>query len=385
VNVSEPTARKVAFLITEFGRGGAETQILRLAIGLKQRGWAPSVISMMPAVGYFEELAEANIPLDTLGMTRGIPDPRGLAELVRLLRQRRPDVLASFCFHANVLGPVAGRLAGVPVIVSSIRGERFGSRNRERIERALTQLRFRDVLTTNSELVAQSLVARKIASAGRTIVIPNGIVSQVYRTQTGLRTRLRSELGLDDDAFFWLAVGNVRLPKDYPNLLRAFRMLRQERPEARLKIAGDVREPLAMAQFHAALDSRDADAVELLGSREDIPALLAAADALVLSSAHEGLPNVVMEALAAGLPVVATDVGGVRELVEPDVSGFVVPAQDAQRLYEAMDRMMACDGERRQVMGARGQAHIEAHFDLLRVTQRWEDLFENLLASKRAR
>src|SRR5690554_3011365 len=104
----------------------------------------------------------------------------------------------------------------------------------------------------------------------------------------------------------------------------------------------------------------DEDSVELLGLREDVPALLAAADVFVLSSAHEGLPNVVMEALAAGLPVVATDVGGVRELVEEGISGFVVPPSDSEALAKGMADMMALDTRRRDEMGEAGRRHIQA-------------------------
>ena len=113
--------------------------------------------------------------------------------------------------------------------------------------------------------------------------------------------------------------------------------------------------------------------------------LLDAADALVLSSRHEGLPNVVLEALTAGKPVVSTDVGGVRELVEHGVSGYVVPARDPRALGQAMRRLMDLDPAARQAMGRAGQDRVRQRFDLERVTDRWEQLFERALADSRRR
>lgn len=122
------------------------------------------------------------------------------------------------------------------------------------------------------------------------------------------------------------------------------------------------------------------DRFHLLGFRNDVAELLQAADALVLSSAWEGLPNSVMEALSAGKPIVATRVGGVPELVHDRESGLLVPPGNPQALSEAMRRMMEMPGEQRKRMGEAGRAHIRKEYDMTRVVEQWEDLFVELMS-----
>jgi glycosyltransferase involved in cell wall biosynthesis len=122
--------------------------------------------------------------------------------------------------------------------------------------------------------------------------------------------------------------------------------------------------------------------VMFLGVRNDIPALLSAADGFVLSSAWEGMPNVVMEALAAAVPVVATRVGGVPELVEPGKSGFVAPPGDPAALSEAMRTLMKLPREQLREMGQHGRRHIAANYSMSAMAQRWISLFESLLKRK---
>lgn len=375
-------AKKIVFLVTDTQRGGAETQIQRIASTLSHRGDQElHIIALLSPDNdhhLFSKIPEVHF--HSLNMSRGQGRPKDLIRAVRLLREIQPDVLASFCFHANLLGAIAGRLARVPVIISSIRGERFGSPLREQIERSLDRLRLRDVVTTNSDLVAKSLIKRKITSPKRTIVIPNGIRLQDYFRESA-PSSLREELSLSEDQFLWLAVGNLRSAKDYPNLLAAFEQLQADIQNARLIIAGafDQDEVVDELRRHPLVLR---GVVQLLGPRSDIPELLEIADAFVLSSAHEGLPNAVMEALATATPVVCTDVGGVRELVEPGISGFVVPPQEPRTLSEAMAEMVLLSLEERRSMGENGKAYIEATFGLDRVVTQWDELFSALLTAK---
>lgn len=124
------------------------------------------------------------------------------------------------------------------------------------------------------------------------------------------------------------------------------------------------------------------DRVVFLGLCRDIPSLLDAADGFVLSSAWEGLPNVVMEAMAAAKPVVATCVGGVPELVQEGVNGYIVPPGDSEVLAAAMVKMMALPEAERQAMGRAGRVHIEANYSLERVVDQWEELYRELLQRK---
>ncbi|MGI6605098.1 MAG: glycosyltransferase [bacterium] len=366
------------FLITGLNYGGAETQLVRLAVALKGRGWQVGVISMLPPQAFTEELGEARIPLATLNMRRGVPDPRAVLRLVKILRQWKPHILTSFMFHANLLGRIAGRYARVPANVSSIRNENFGGPHRDKLLRLTDWMG--DITTTNSRLAADSLVKRGVVPRDRIRVIPNGLKLDKFAVDGLKRAGLRQQLGLAEDEFLWLAVGRLEEQKDYITLLRAFKILKQGGHQAQLRVAGQG--PLLENLQRLAVDLGISDRVVFLGLRRDIPLLLNAADGFVLSSAWEGLPNVVMEAMAAAKPVVATSVGGVPELVQEGVTGYMSPPRDVEALAAAMAKMIGLSESERTRMGQAGRAHIEANYSLERVVDQWEKLYLELLLKK---
>jgi len=366
------------FLITGLAYGGAETQLVNLAISLKKRGWEVRVVSMLSPQAFTEELKEAGIPLLTLNMRRGVADPRAVFRLVKILREWRPQILTSFMFHANLLGRIAGRLAGVPIVVSSIRSENFGGPWRDRITRLTDWME--DVTTTNSRLAAEKLLKRGVVPRERIHVIPNGLVLDKFTVENSNRTEFRQQLGITERDFLWLAVGRLEEAKDYSNLLQAFKIIMQGGHKAQLRVAGQG--PLLENLQRQSINLGISDRVVFLGLRRDIPSLLDAADGFVLSSAWEGLPNVVMEAMAAAKPVVATCVGGVPELVQEGVNGYIVPPGDSEVLAAAMVKMMALPEAERQAMGRAGRVHIEANYSLERVVDQWEELYRELLQRK---
>lgn len=313
-----------------------------------------------------------------LGMRRGRASLPDIWRCVAAVRRHRPHALISFTYPGNMLGRVVGRLASVPVVVSSIRGERFGGRSRERLMRVTGWMD--TVTSTNSRAVSQSLVGRGIVAASKMKVISNALVPPRAVPDGSESSRLREELGVEPGEFLWLAVGRIESPKDYAGLIRAYAEMKAAVP-SRLLIAGD---GSLRAEIQDRIDrSKLGDRITLLGFRDDVAALLRAADGVVLSSAHEGLPNVIMEALAAGTPVVATDVGGVRELVEDGRSGVIVPPHDPARLAEGLERLMSLTAEERTAMGRAGRRHIEANFALEHVLDQWEALLFEQIGPRR--
>lgn len=378
-NASSLTADpRVTFLITALGDGGAQTQMVRLAVQLKARGWQVQAISMLPPERFLQELGSAGIPVASLGMRRGVPSPQALARTVVLLREWKPDALTCFLYHAHLLGTIAGRMARVPVITGSIRNEYFGGRRHDRILRVVN--RFCDMVTTNSQLVADSLTRRGLVAAGDLRIIPNAVARNSVHLDPAGRAVLRHELGVGERDFLWLAAGRLEAGKDYPNLLDAFHRVVQRHPGAQLRLAG---EGLLRAELmQRAADLGIAQSFTFLGFRRDIAALYGAADGFVLSSAWEGMPNVVMEALGAGTPVVATDVGGVAELVEEGRSGLIVPPRDPGALAAAMERLMSLPEEERRRMGQCGRAYVQANHELEGIVDTWEGLYRELLKGK---
>lgn len=348
----------VAFLTDGLSRGGAETQMVRLAVGLRQRGWDVGVLTLLPSTAYLEDLEAAGIPVAECA--GGFP---GMAfRLVRQLRAWRPRTLVTFNFPADMAGRFCGRLAGVDRILATLRTSRVKNRLRGLAYRWTQPMVAMTV--SNAQGSLDRMFALRYLKAKRTLVIPNGLHLQAHQ---GNRPEMRAGLKVPPDAFLWVAVGNTTPAKDYPNLLAAATRLPGE---FRLAIAGGG--PALEALRKASPDPR----VQFLGPRSDVPALLAAADGFVLASAWEGLPNAVMEAMAAGLPVVATDVGGVRDLVVPDTMGWIVPPGDPAKLAERMEALMAMGPARRRDMGEAGRGRIVQCYAMDRIVDQWEALLE---------
>ncbi|HOS42564.1 MAG TPA: glycosyltransferase [Armatimonadota bacterium] len=361
--------RHVAILTTGLAFGGAETQLVRLAMGLQARGWTVSVLCILPPQAFTEELGAREIPVYTLNLRARPASLRAFPAAIGLLKRLRPDALVSFNLPANILGRLLGKLAGIPAVITSIRTESIGRGRR-------LALRLTDgwstVTATNSRIVAEKLVRAGVVSAARAAVIPNGLDIERFQVAPEVRAARRAELGLAPETFLWVAVGRLQPAKDYHTLLEAVGRLAPDAPPLLVAVAGQ-------GALHAELAGRAAELgvaerVRFLGLRRDIPALLNAADALVLSSAWEGMPNAVMEALAAARPVVTTEVGGVRELVLEGGSGFIVPPRDADALAAAMQRLMHLPAETRMAMGQAGYQHIYDHYRVEQVISQWEQV-----------
>jgi len=356
--------QRVVLVTNGLGRGAAEAQLLRLARMLVARGDEVGILSILPAV----ECSEADgldVPVATLDPGRRARSARAIASGSRILKEWAPDTLISFVYQANVLGRVAGRLAGVPTIVSSIRNEHFGGRRRETVLRCTDGLA--TVTTTNSTAVARSLIDRRVVPADRLAVVPNGLDTTVYRPDQSRRAAVRATLGLRHDAFLWLSVGRLHDQNDHATLLRALTRLTLAQPTVAIAGDGPLREPLETL----AKQLRVNRSVRFLGLRADVPELLRAADGLVLSSTHEGSPNVILEAMATGVPVVATAVGGVPELVRTGETGFVVPPDDPRALSTAMGFLMALPEDGRRNMGAWAQEFVEREHSLDAMRTGW--------------
>ncbi|WP_257313134.1 glycosyltransferase [Geothrix fuzhouensis] len=373
----------IVFLTDQLGRGGAETQLVRICISLHRRGWKVGILSLFPGSDFDEELQADGIPHLSCEPHRMPKDHpmvplRLTLRLIRHLRAWKPSTLICFSYHSDVIGRVCGRMAGVPVIIGSLRTAFAKTPLREKVYRITEPLI--DLTVSNSQAGINYMVSRKILTPRKTLVIPNGMFTSDYPSPVP-REEVRANLGIAPEAFLWLAVGTLNPAKDYPTMLEAAARCAAADPRFRLIIAGGGEQ----------IDTLRADAyargvgqvVRFLGKRTDVARLMKGADAFVLSSAWEGLPNAVMEALASGLPVVATDVGGVRELVVPGRSGWIVPPRDPAALADQMLAAMALDAPARDEMGAIGREHMATRYDQERITERWEDLVRQTSATAR--
>ena len=366
------------FVISGLERGGAEAQLVGIAVALSARGWEVTILSFLPfsANSWITELRGTDVRLLTLRATSGLKKYASLIEAARVIKRYRPDILIGFMFHGIMTARVVGRLTSVSINISSIHSERDGTL-RERIMGVTDRLT--DAVTVMSRHLASDLVHRRVMSNTHVHVIPN-LVDVARFNRGASRDQVRAAMGVTKDQFLWLAAGRLDEPKDYPNLLNAFAVLSRRHPDTCLMVAGEgpLSSDLNSMIAHLGMD----DCVRLLGLRLDMPKLYAASDALVLSSAWEGMPVVVLEAMASATPVVSTSVGAVPEVVSDGVSGMLVPPGDHQALANGMARMMELPDQTRQALGQAGYRRVRAEFSIDSVIDKWEELFNRLLCDR---
>lgn len=369
---------RVLLLSTSMGMGGADSQLLSAARELRARGHELRIVSLTPLGPMGLQARSAGLPTESLEMRRGVPDPRGLWRLARLVRTWRPVVVHSHMIHANLMARVLRLVAPVPALVSTIHNTYEGGPLRMAAYRLTNGLA--DAMTIVSEAAFDRFVTEGIVPRELLRVIPNGVDTERFvGVAPGERATLRESLGLGAE-FVWLAVGRFEAAKDYPNLLRAFAGVRRQQPQAVLLLVG--RGSLQAETQALAEELGLGDGVRFLGVRNDVPEVMSAADGYVMSSAWEGMPMVLLEAAAAGLPIVATRVGGNHEVVRDESTGFLVPPGDAQALGLAMLRLSRLPEPERRAMGERGRDHIRSHYGLGRVAEQWENLYREVLARK---
>ncbi len=369
-------AISILYVVTELDVGGAEKMLYELAVRARSAGHGVNVVCLYGKGDVARWLEREGIRAESLGMA-GRMDVRVLPRLVRVIRRVKPDVLHSFLFHANVAGRLAGRMAGVPVVIGSVRVEE--PRRHHLLFDRLTAWAT-DAETCVSESVADYTERRAGIARSKLVVIRNGVVAA--EADAGARKKARAVLGLDGG---WPVVGSIgRLDrqKGMDVLLSAFQEVLEKVPDARLVVAGGGpdRKALELAAARAGISAR----VRFLGFRAGAAKLAACFDVFVLASRWEGLPNVLLEAMAAGCPAVATAVGGVPELIKNGRTGILVPPDDAAALAKAVTGLLQ-DEESAAQMGQEARRWVVERFGMERMWEKTAALYEELLARKGVR
>jgi glycosyltransferase involved in cell wall biosynthesis len=359
---------RLLILITLSDLGGAQTAVSLLLPGLVDRFEVTlAAHGRGPLRGPAEAAGVPYIELEHL--RRAIhpwQDTRGLVELVRLCRRLRPDIVHVHSSKVGVLGRLAAWLAGVPVRVYTVHGWSFAAYDGvagrvylwlERLMRPLTT-----AVVCVSEATRRQGIAARACDDARTVVIHNAVeVGSIgARVESAGTPRI-------------VSIGRLAFPKDFVTLLAA---LARVDADYRVSLLGDGPDASEVA---ATVKARGlSNRVELLGAQGTVAQLLARSDVFVLSSRSEGFPVSILEAMAAGLPVVATDVGGVAEAVVDGETGILVPAANPQAFAGALERLLA-DVELRRRLGAAGRARALRLFDTPRYRAAQLDLYRREL------
>jgi glycosyltransferase involved in cell wall biosynthesis len=363
---------RIVYVLTSLGMGGAEKQVVALAGRMVERGHAVALISLMP-----RKAAEWPAPVEVIYLNiRKTPLSAwtGLMRALTFLRDFSPDVVHSHSFHANMLGRLLALLVPRTVVISTIHNVYEGGRLRMLVYQLTDRLSRRTIAV--SQAAADRFCRLGAVRAGRCAVVLNGIDVQEFSPDPERRARMRREM-ISEPVFVWLASGRVVPAKDYPNLLRAVAILRETHPWAEVWIAGGWADR-EMEQLKRLREFKQTEQmVRWLGLRRDLPALLDAADGFVSSSAWEGMPLAVGEAMAMEKRVVATDVGGVRELV--GFAGCLVPPGDPGALAAAMAEVMETNVSIATARGREARERICRCFDMDAKPAEWESLYRDVV------
>jgi glycosyltransferase involved in cell wall biosynthesis len=350
-------------LITLAEVGGAQTYVGSLLPALTERydvtvaAWGPG-----PLADAARAAGATYVPLEQVRRPISWRDALGFVELVRLMRRVRPSLVHLNSSKMGVLGIAAAAVARVPVRVFTVHGWAFNAEpGVQRVLYTWLHRLLRPLTTTIvcvSETELESGLAQRACAPDRAVVIHNGVEPPAPRPERS-----------DDGPPLLLSVTRLKAPKDGLTLARALRQLEPGSYRAAIVGDGPDREDVA---------AELGDAGRLLGEREDVSEQLAQADAFVLSSRSEGLPMAILEAMAAGLPVVATAVGGIPELVADGETGLLVPPGDPDALAAALRRLVA-DPELRRRLGEAARARVEERFSLAATRSAHLALYERLL------
>lgn len=375
-----PRAIRVVHLITTLGTGGAEAMLYKLLSRLDPRAFDSCVVSLTNEGTFGPAIRELSIPVQALGMRSGLPDPRGLMRLCQELARRRPHILLTWMYHADLLGALAARMTGVPVLAWSIRRASTQWRHLSPTTRAMIALLARwsskpDVVLVNSH-AGQEAHARLGYRPRRWEVIPNGFDTTVFQPCPECYGRFRHELGVAPATVLIGLVARYVPIKDHDTFLRAASRLSAALPQAHFVLAGARIEASNAVLMSRVRELGLADRVHLLGDRRDLPQVMPALDVLALSSLSEGMPNVVGEAMAAGVPCVVTGVGDAARLVGD--TGLVVEPKNDEALAAALSQIVALGREGRRRLGESARQRIQAHFTLDAVCARYVALLGEL-------
>jgi glycosyltransferase involved in cell wall biosynthesis len=376
--------RRILHVIPTLNIGGAEKQLALLLRGLDRDRFAPAVACTTLAGPLLGDIEATGTPVRVFGKRRRI-DPLLVWRLARWMRRLRPDLVHTWMFTANTWGRLAALLARRPPVVASERCVDLWKRPLHRaIDRTLARASARVV--ANSDAVARFLREREGIPSSRIRVVHNGLDprdgERLGPRPTGEAAALRRELGFAADALVVGDVARIDAKNDLLTWVEVVARLGARHAGLVAVLAGDAVLPAEREyarRLRQAIGDRGLEGrVRLLGFRRDLERVLPALDLLLHTSSMEGFPNSIMEAMAAGLPVVATPAGGTPELVADGETGLLAPVGDAASLAARASDLLR-DPERRRRMGEAGARRVRERFSMRRMVEETERLYDEVL------
>lgn len=359
---------KIVLLTTGLGVGGAERQVCDLADSFQEFGHEVMIVYMTGEA--LVKPRSVSVILKKIRINKNIFSfVKWFFSFVKTVNEFKPDVIHSHMVHANIMARLASIFVDKNIkVISTAHSTNEGGRLRMLAYRLTDHLA--DISTNVSQEAVDVFIKKKAAPEGRMIVMHNGIDTNKFRPAED--SKLTFEVDKIKEKKF-LAVGRLVEAKDYPNLLHAFDIISKEN-NVRLIIVGDG--PLRENLFNLCENLGIKDKVDFLGVRNDIPVLMNMADYFVLSSAWEGFGLVVAEAMATEKIVIATNCGGVAEVVGE--AGLIVPPKNYRKLAEAMQYALMLGESEAKTLRIKARERVVKNFSLNTVSAKWLDIYKKI-------
>ena len=373
---------RIVFIITGLSTGGAEMMLFKVMERLDRHRFAPHVISLTTLGELAPRIAALGIAVDAIGMKPGLPSPLGFLRLVRLIKRLKPDVVHTWMYHADLLGGLAARLAGVSAVAWCIRNSNLDKDKTKYSTRAVVGLCALISKWVPSRILSCSEKARQVHvgcgyAAWKMVVVPNGFDLSQFKPDSDARSRVRAELGITDQTPLVGLIGRFDPQKNHVGFFEAVGLLHRHMPHVHFVLAGQGVDVSNAALMQTVTQNGVLANTHLLGLRRDIPSLMAALDVLASSSSYgEAFPNVLGEAMACGVPCVVTDVGDSAYIVGD--TGRVVATGDMAGLAHALAGILQLPTVERLALGAATRTRVATHFEIGHITRQYEAFYADL-------
>ncbi|MCX7207340.1 MAG: glycosyltransferase [Proteobacteria bacterium] len=359
---------KIMFFITGLTMGGAETQVCALADSFSSRGYQVIIVALTGKAVILP--SEKNIQVELLGMKKSIYGLiKGFFQARELIKVYQPDVVHSHMVHANIFTRILRSVIEIKCLINTAHSTNEGGKARQFLYRITDFLT--DLSTNVSDEAVRAFVKNKSVPEGRMISVCNGVNTEKFHFFQEIRDRVRKEFDIDENCKLLLAVGRLAVEKDYPNLLKSICIVKKSDIKFKLIIvgSGELKSVLQELSVELGLSSH----ISFVGERRDVAELMSASDLFVLSSEWEGFGLVVAEAMSCERLVVATDCGGVSEVLGD--SRFLVPPQSSQDLAAGIIAALALDCAEKEFIEKSSRERIIKNFSIDAITSRWLGIY----------
>lgn len=367
---------RVLYVIFGLGMGGAERVLFELASGLDRNEFEPHVLSLAPPDALSAQFEAAGVPVHHLGLKSIQQAPLILLAAIRQSRRLRPDIIQGVLAYGDMTARIIGLCLRRARVVSAVHSVSVGGKHR------LLAMRYTDALTDAVTAVSQAVAdahhAARSISPRKTTVIPNGIsLDRFVPPPQEELDALRARFGILHGARVVLNVGRLAPVKNHASLLRVFARLTQQVPNLCLLIAGGGKLESELKQ--QAADLRVTNQVVFAGQVDPVAPLFHLAEVFVLASKWEGLPMVLLEAMASGALVVSTGVGGIPEVLKHEHNGLLAPPSDEPALERALLAALSKTAEESKPLREQAKAAVAAQFSTARMVEQTALLYRQLL------